>query len=130
MTTKTLSDLKAGDEVFVVEQKRRHQKGEPTTYTATIDRVVRKYAYIKRTWQELAFDRRTGFSLHGKDCNARANGMGFDVYLTESDYLEREHAKAESERLASRLLTRYGLIDLDHAVVEKIHAVLDEAELP
>lgn len=126
---RTLRDLKAGDIVFVVRQQRRR---ESTVYTSDekVSRVGRKYGYIQRGYLEEKFDLETGISVHVADCNARANGFGFDVYITEDEYLVKKINDDQKSRLTTRLVTSFGgLVDLPPDVVNEIHGLLDDAEL-
>lgn len=124
---KTLRNLKVGDTVFVVQQERRGQ--EPVTSREVIARVGRKYAYFARYCGEVPFCRETGKSHHPGECNARANGLGFDVYQREEDYRREQHETSEHKRLADRITDRWHqLVKFAPEVVAKIHAVLDEAE--
>lgn len=122
----SLRDLKVGDEVFVVNQKRRHG-GDRGTTNAKIVRVGRKYAYIKPYgYAELPFCRESGYSVHTDDSNARVNGFGFDVYRSQADYEAEELAAAEFLRLQSRIcFPFYGLKKLPPDIVGAIHAALD-----
>jgi hypothetical protein len=92
--TSDLSGVKAGDNVFVVWQRRRGQSDENVGAEEVV-RVGRKYAYISRYSREQAFCRKTGRSAHG-DSNARRNGYGFDVYLREEDYRKEQARKGLS----------------------------------
>lgn len=122
----TLADIKVGDKVFVVHQRRRHSKDERSEFESVI-RVGRKYGYLGG-YRERAFDLSTGHSVHGKDDNARANGYGFDVYINDEDYRRKELELDEKARLNRRISDRWkGLIDLPPDTVRKIHDVLDEA---
>lgn len=121
----TLSGIKAGDQVFVVWQRRRRQT-EERTETKTVVRVGRKYGYIKAYSQDAAFCLKTGRSVHGNDCNARANGYGFDVYLREEDYRKQQRDAAEKQRLEKRIVGSFGrLVALSPEVVDKFNAILD-----
>lgn len=88
---------------------------------------VKKYAYIKPYAKEEPFCRETGKSIH-KECNTRANGYGFDIYLYEQDWKDEHLAFKEKKRLQERLLDSWSrLFDFPPDVVNKIHAVLDDA---
>lgn len=89
----------------------------------------RKYAYYDGGYQEFKFCRETGVSVHSRDSNARVNGWGFDVYLSEMDWREKEYRKARVEALNKRLYGRFKLNDLPHEVVEEFHHILDEEGL-
>ncbi len=121
----TLSDLKAGDRVFVVWQRRRGQ-AEERAGIETVVRVGRKYAYIKEYSQEAAFCRKTGCSVHDRDSNARANGYGFDVYLREEDYRKEQFDAKEKQRLEKRIVGSFGrLVNLRPEIVDKFNDILD-----
>lgn len=123
---KTLADVKVGDKVFVVHQRRRHSKDARSAFESVI-RVGRKYAYLDG-YRERAFDLITGHSVHGKDDNARLNGYGFDVYISDEDYRRKELELSEKARLKRRIVDRWNrLIDLPPDTVSKIHDILDEA---
>lgn len=128
-TTGSIHDLKAGDQVFVVRQRGRYSKEEQSGIE-TVSRVGRKYAYIKRRFEEVAFCRKTGMSVHDRDCNARANGLGFDVYLCEEDYRNKQFNDQERARLEKRILGPFGrLVALSPDVVNKINSILDSEGL-
>ena len=119
---KTLRDLKLGDSVFVVHQKRRYAS-EQKMEMKIITRVGRLYAYIDAD----QFFRDTGSSHHGPDSNARANGYGFDVYVSEDAYRQKQHEASEHERLQGRLVDRFFRLNkLTPKVVAAIHGLLDE----
>ena len=122
--------LEPGDSVFVVYQKQRH-KSELRTETAVVTKVGRKYASIGEGWNEKKFDLETGASVHKPDSNARTNGFGFDVYMTEADYQAKVHVDSEFARLQERMLMRpmARLNKLSPEVVQKIHAILDSEGL-
>lgn len=125
---KTIRDLKVGDTVFVVHQRRRGDK-EFRTAEMQIVKVGNKYAYLQGTWAELSFHRDSGISNHPKDCNARNNGYGFNVYLCREDWEREESHKAEKYRLEKRLISTWNrLRDLPPSVVSSIHSILDEAD--
>lgn len=122
---KTLRDLKPRDCVFVVHQKRSRYVLQQKMETNAITRIGRLYAYINGD----QFCRETGRSHHGQDSNARANGYGFDVYVSEDAYINKQHDAAEHERLTARLVDRFdGLKELTPKVVAAIHGLLDEAQ--
>lgn len=127
-----LAGLKVGDPVFVVWQRRRGDTEERSGFE-TVVRVGRKYAYIKRyRYGDVEpFCRKTGCSVHNRDCNARANGYGFDVYLNEEAYRKEQFDIAERIRLQRRLVHQHWhrLVDLSPEVVNRIHVVLDSAGL-
>ena len=129
MTTEnssTLSGVCEGTRVFVVHQRPRNSTEERAGWEV-VSRVGRKYGYIQRFSREEKFELRTGFSCHG-DCNARANGYGFDVYVSEDEYRRLQHADAERKRLQERIVDRLGRVnrDVTDDAVAKIHAVLDK----
>lgn len=121
-----LSDIKAGDIVFVVNQQPRHSEKPPETAHATVTRVGRKYGYFDRGYRQQKFDLETGYSV-SSDCNARANGYGFDVYLSEGEYIDKQHEASERRRLQDRLIDRHGrLVDeLSREAIAAIHEILD-----
>ncbi len=122
---KTFRDLKVGDEVFVVDQMPRNQDGGRSR-TQTVTKVGTKFAYVKRSWGEEPFCRKTGESHH-KEWNTRANGYGFDVYLCEDDYRRKVFESSDRAKLKKRLLVSYGeIVDLPPEVVAKLNSVLDE----
>ena len=127
MTAKTLRDLKVGDTVFVVHQLLRTKK-EHRTEEKTVIKVGRQYAYLAGGYYDMQFSRETGASVHPKDCNARANGYGFDVYLSRCDWEKLVADTEAKQRLQKRLVRCYGtLVDLSPEVVGRIHAILDDA---
>lgn len=126
-TAKTIRDLKVGDTVFVVHQKKRSEK-ENRTEEKTVIKVGRQYAYLAGGYYDMQFSRETGHSVHVKDCNARANGYGFDVYLSRWDWEKLVIDTDAKQRLQKRLVKSYGaLVDLSPEVVGRIHAILDDA---
>ena len=121
----SFKDLKVGDQIFVVWQRRRGQK-EERSRVETVVRVGRKYAYIEQYSREAAFCRNTGRSVHDRDSNARANGYGFDVYLREEDYRKEQFNATEKRRLEKRIVGSYGrLVDLRPEIVDKFNDILD-----
>lgn len=127
---RTLSDVKAGDMVLVVYQTRRRETQRTTRYE-TVTRVGRKYGYLGNYHEGKKFDLTTGQSVHNKDCNARENAMGFDVYLSESDYVAEQFAEKQKQRLQTRLVMSWGrIVDLPPEVVNEIHGILDAAKIP
>lgn len=128
MTAKTIRDLKVGDTVFVVRQRRRGEK-EHRTEELTVEKVGRQYAYLDGGYYDVPFCRDTGQSVHKKDCNARSNGYGFDVYLCRGEWEKMFIEKDAKQRLQKRLVKPHwgGLVDLAPEVVDRIHAILDEA---
>lgn len=129
-----LSGLKAGDEVFVVEQKRRGGCAgyEPRRLTATVERVGRKYGYVRlNQWGDPApFILDNGKSFHGEHtCATRSNGDGFDVYPSEQHYRDEVLACGEADRLSSRMVAgcQIGLLrQFPHECVVRLHQVLDD----
>lgn len=121
-------DLKVGDIVFVARQCRPYEKERHvTTEEAAVTKVGRKYGYFVMQRREVPFCLNTGHSHHA-DCNARMNGWGFDVYHSEEEYLACKVAKERHALLCKKLGIEYGKRHLlTPEVVEKIHAVLDEA---
>jgi hypothetical protein len=122
----TLSGVEVGTQVFVVQQRPRNSTEERVSWEA-VSRVGRKYGYIQRFSREERFELSTGLSVHG-DCNARANGYGFDVYVSEDEYRRVQHADGERRRLQERLVDRFGRLqaDVSDEAVAAIHAILDE----
>lgn len=126
-TTKTFRNLKVGDTVFVVHQRRRGQTEERSEHMQVI-RIGRKYAYVEKHNREEVFCLDTGNSVH-KDDTTRANGYGFDVYLCEDDYRTMQRDSTEFSRLQNRLLHpvhSYRIIDLSPMIVTAIHEILDK----
>lgn len=103
---KTIRELKVGDTIFVVQQRRRCS-GDERVSTEVITKVGRKYAYFDFHRREMRFLRNSGESEHGTKWNLsiRANADGFDVYLCEEDYRRRQFAIAEKERLRVTSMT-------------------------
>lgn len=123
--------LKVGDKVFVVKQNSRFRNDQPRqTFKAEIEKLGRKYGYIKAGCFRGAFCLQTGKSHHNENSNARANGFGFDVYESEEDYLREQRRVQQLSRLQERLVSRHGkLYHLAPHVVELIHQLLDEEGL-
>lgn len=87
-------DLKVGQEVLVVYQRSRwavQHNQEVKTEWLPITKMGRKYGYINKYHQDLPFCLDTGCSVHDPDGNARQNGHGFDVYLSQEAYEEVLH---------------------------------------
>lgn len=123
--SKRFENLKVGDTVFVVHQKRRHEK-EDRSHPSKVVKVGRKYGVLSY-YGDARFDLITGQSVHS-DCNARANSFGFDVYWSEQDWLELEHRRKEFRRLAERIVSPHSsrhIVDLPHDAVVAIHKILD-----
>jgi hypothetical protein len=124
-----MSDVKVGDTVFIVEQKRRFSEQKPG-FTATITKVGRKYAEAesnhgyKATWK---FDRSSGCSSH-TDCNARANGYGFDVYHNEAERVKFVEMWEAKDALLRRLDHGYAveIRRLPHEAIMQITAILNQ----
>jgi hypothetical protein len=125
----TLLDAGVGDTVFVVKQNDRYRQREGLPRKASseiVSRVGRKYAYIGEGHREEKFDRETGVSWHAPGTNARSNGYGFDVYVSEQAYNKEQSEKNEAKRLQNRLCDRLGgLHAFSPSVVQAIHAILD-----
>lgn len=121
-----ISELKVGDTVFVVQQNRRGDTGERTSFE-TVTKVGRRYAHINVHGVELPFYLSTGISAH-KACNARENGCGFDVYVNEEEYRQKQFNAMEKARLEKRIVDRWGKLvdDLPSHVVDKFNDILDE----
>lgn len=127
MSNRTLRDLKAGDEVFVVHiAGRRYNWAVSGKEIQKLTRVGRKYAYFGSGHQEKKFHLDEGWSAHDGDHNARANGYGFDVYLSEKEYIRKSHELKELVRLQERLHGSYDFPKLSPDTVSRIHAILDE----
>lgn len=123
-----LKSLKVGDTVFVVHQKRRHEK-ECRSHPSKVVKVGRKYAWLD-CHRDAKFSLETGMSVHHPDDNARANGYGFDVYHSEAAFNAKRYIRNEFRRLAERIVSPYSgrhLVDLPHDAVVAIHKILDEA---
>jgi hypothetical protein len=121
-----VSPLRVGDHVFVVDQRGR-SGGEPNARYLPVTRVGRKYGFVQRFGsREEAFYLFDGRSACEKQ-NERANGWGFDVYVSEQHWKEETTAVAERERLEGRLLTDWGRLTskLTAAQVDAIHNILD-----
>jgi len=124
---KTLKDLKVGDDVFVVYPASRYR--EEATSSEVVTRVGRKFAYIDSRRDQLPFCRETGRSHH-KCCTVRANGGGFDVWLSERDYRKHVFNFEEKRRLNKRLVGSFGqLVDLAPEIVDKFNDILDSEGL-
>lgn len=129
---KSLRDLQPGDEVFVVWGRRYEPNNKKHE---TISRIGREYGYIQSWRQDYRFSLDTGFSVDQKDSNARANGRGFEVYLTEEAYRKKEYEEAEVKRLVDRLgfhRTHGGAFDAQRVfsrlhpnTISALHAQLD-----
>lgn len=115
-------NLKLGDEVYVVPQQ-RSRLSKPSGYYTPITKVGTKYIYIKPG----RFHPEDGKSAH-KEWNERANGFGFDVYLSKHDYETEMHQIAEYERLKERLMGRWSMVELKPVTVAAIHEALDKYE--
>jgi hypothetical protein len=123
---KTLADLKPGDTVFVVMQKRRHL--DRCTRLEPITRMGRKFGYISLWGNDLPFCLKTGQSHH-KDSVDRMNGLGFDVYLCEADYKAYAHNEAERERLRKRLDSAMDYVrGWSPEFIRRLHAALDKED--
>lgn len=122
-------DLKVGDKVFVAWQRTRYDRKNDKPQKATteiITKVGRKYAYFGEGWSEKKFRLDNGQSHHD-DCNARANGYGFDVFLRGDDFVKQQAAETERKLLKSRIFDRWGgikPIPLDTVV--EMNRLLDE----
>lgn len=123
--SKTFRDLKVGDEVFVVHQKRR-ECSEQRMEWLPVTRVGTKFAYVRRWHEDEPFSRKDGASHHSES-NVRQNGLGFDVYIREEDYRQVVSEWAERCRLRNRLVVSWGdLVDLSPELVAKLNRVVDE----
>lgn len=124
---RTLRDIQIGDVVFVAYQQRRCESQQRTEMKPVV-KVGRKYGYLREGHCEERFDLETGLSVHHPDSNGRANGFGFDVYLSENDFFAKQFRDKQRARLQERLIKNFGrLADLPHDVVNKIHEILDGA---
>jgi len=119
----TLRELNTGDEVFVVHQRRRGQT-EQRTGIERVENVGRKFTYIKSG----KFHSDTGVSAHHPDSNERCNGLGFDVYLNESEWRREQHEEMRFKELSVILCGNYhyALKKLSPTVVEAIHDILEK----
>ena len=128
-----LRELKVGDTVFIVPQKRRHCERE-SGFEGIVSAVGRKYATAKNTsgqWiREFTFHRDSGCSKEDPNSNARVNGYGFDVYSSESDYNIKLHQSQRMASLLNRLDCGYQskARKLTPEAVEAIHSILDQHE--
>lgn len=119
--------LKPGDQVYIVPQRRR--SGEP--HFVEVIKVGRKYGCINEGFYDEPFDLLTGRSVHSKDSNTRANGYGFDVWLSKEAYETHIATIEASTRLVTRLEalrhSKYSdILDKAHPeLVADLHAVLD-----
>lgn len=114
-------DLKVGDTVFVVYQKRRGDK-ECKTETLPVVKVGRKYGYIDRYCRQESFCLNSGKSVYSY--------FRFDVYHSEAEFRQHEHTRTEFRRLAERIVLPYSsrhIVDLPHDAVVAIHKILDDA---
>ena len=124
------SDLKVGDKVFVVRQRRRFCDRPKETFEAEVEKIGRKYGYIKAGFFRGVFYLKNGASYHAADNNARVNGFGFDVFASEEVYLQEQRRIQEFARLRERLVDRYGRLHrFSPHVVELMHQLLDEEGL-
>lgn len=122
----SLVDVKVGDLVYVAWQGRG---GRANGYVE-VTKVGREYAYFSLDLSNYRFHRENGLSADERDSNARANGWGFDVYLTELDYTNLMHYQSQAKRLKERLVDGWGKIkNLPPAVVDRMHELLDESEV-
>ena len=126
-------DVKVGDRVFVVFQRRRNDRSAPRTETKAVKKVGRKYAYLndeRGTWAQ-RFKRENGESFHGPEhgANERANGFGFDVYRSRAEWEQVKAGKAEAKRLTKRLVQAGLLVRTGARVrqewVRDMHKLLD-----
>ncbi len=130
-----LRDVKVGDTVWIVPQKRRHSSQDPG-FSATVSNVARKYAFAYRIddkWMKpYWFHRESGASKEEKDSNARANGFGFDVYHSESEYLKELQAANEKEAFVRRLDRGFSceIRKLPPEAVREITAIFDRYAEP
>lgn len=124
-----LTNIKAGDTVYVVWQRSRRHKGPAKQSEETVLRVGRKYGYINPYGDEEPFHLSTGASHHDAESNARCNGFGFDVYRSKDEYEKEQHNEREFLRLQERLVERHGrLVRLPLEAVQMIHEVLDNSD--
>jgi len=126
-----MSDVKVGDTVFIVKQKKRRFSDQEPGFEAVIVKVGRKYATAESgaQWrQEWVFRRDSGCSYHGKDCNERANGYGFDVYHNEEEYTKHCAETAARQQLCRRLDRSFPseIQRLPHEAIMQITAILDK----
>ena len=127
--TKSLKGIAVGDSVFVVDQNNRYQKDQPrNTHHEIVTKVGRKYGYFMSGHFEQKFHLDSGMSFEHPDSNSRINGRGFDVFVSEQEYLKLEYQSSEFFRLEDRLITSRmsGLKDLSPTAVEEIHKILDQ----
>jgi hypothetical protein len=119
----SLADVIVGARVFVVRQR---QDGHERMSWEEVSRRSHKYGYFTQYGREHKFALSDGCSCHG-DCNARANGYGFDVYTSDLEYFRVQHAAVERQRLHDRLIGPCGRISdaVSDSAVAQIHAILD-----
>ena len=120
--------MKAGDKVVVVRQSRRFEKSTPKPETGTITRVGCKYGYVQFGGYETAvrFRLDNGESSDPRDGNARSNGLGFDVYSSESEWKEGKRQRDALKNLSHRIHRHGALERLSAAAVDRINAIMDE----
>jgi hypothetical protein len=125
-----LRDVKIGDTVWIVPQRRRHSNQDPG-FPAKVSNVARKYAFAYRVDGKWAnpywFHRNNGASKEQPDSNARVNGMGFDVYHSEDEFKKETVEMQEKNALLNRLDNCYGreVRKLPPEAVREITAILD-----
>jgi hypothetical protein len=126
--TMNCKHLKAGDQVYLIEQANR-SRSSTACYTEVV-KVGKKYGYILRHGRQAPFDLLTGQSVHN-DSNARWNSQGFDVWPSKESYDEHIAKLEERQRLSTRIASlSHGQYRprLDHAspeLVADLHAALD-----
>lgn len=123
--TRLFENLKVGDMVFVVDQKRQY--AEVRASYEKVVRVGRKLGYIERGHRETPFRLDNGISHHSES-NTRVNNQGFDVFPDEATYVSKITAEKEHQRLKDRLFFHGRLTYLSPEAVEKIHEILDSEE--
>lgn len=114
-------NVSVGDEILLVTPDTTWQKSQ--RMTAIVNKVGRKYAYVKYNGWDCRFDLVTGCSDY----------FGATAYLSEQHYEKKLLHDAEHNRLAeriSKLLPCYRvLVNLSEDAVTTLHDTLDKLGL-